>query len=985
MGKFTIIKSLAAALLVSMTANMQAQREETAGFKLFMEEFNYPAGRLANVAPGIWKNYSYFLGSTPSADKDSVMVVENNLTYPGFRSATTGACVQLLSKGKDATAVFPALGGTVYTSMLVNVKAAPTAGDFFFSLVDSRNSNTDGFGRIFIKNSDGKLAFGVGRKGTAATATWTSAIYDFNTTYMVVLKYVQVPGNNNDTAELFVNPDITGAEPTGPISGNVGDDPATRIAGMNLYQGQNLGNDLLVDAIRVATSWETLFDRSLVVRVPEIFVSPDLNLGTFAQGGEPKTEKLNIKAKYLEDDITISYLTDGYFTIPSQTIKRSDAVSEKGFDLVITLNPKDDVKKSDFMTFVSGDANAMTSLVWAYKKATPEVKAENIAAANAATEISYYTLTHSVTIAKIDTLRRGYAYTLEDASGTLHTSDNFGILTDIAKVGIRLVNLRLYVDGEAESHTFKPTFSITESPGLFTEKPATGVKLFNENFNYPVGKLADMAPDTWKDYNSFFTSSNKDSVMVVENSLTLEGYQPETTGNSVKLITKGRDATTAFPAMGGTIYTSMLVNVKAAPTDGDYFFSLADTRNSTSEGFGLIHIKNVDGKLAFGVNRRGASNTASWTAANYELGTTYLLVFKYVQVAGNTNDIVALFVNPDVAAAEPADPLTGNTGNDPSTKLANLNLYQGQEKGNDLLVDAIRIATSWEALFDHSGVAIIPEILTSADCNLGNFLEGGAPKTQTLKVKAKNLTEDITINFTSDGYFTVPSNTISKEAAQSPEGFNLIITLNPKDGNKTTDIMTFTSGSASATTGLIWSYSKPRPDINVNDIAEAKAVQVEGNYTIVNAIKVIKVDTLGRGMINYTFEDASGTLVASDMQMILMGKVVIGSSLDSLRLRADSEPESHTFTPIFTVDESPKLVITPPTGIENTRNNAITGYVNGDFIAEGAVSINVYDLNGRQLAQSREGKIGISSLNGSVFIIRYTDEAGISHSVKLIK
>lgn len=955
--------------------------KKATGVKIFADNFDYPAGKLADVAPAVWKDYNCFFGSS---NTDSVRVVASGLTMEDYQPAAIGNSVKLLTKGRDATAAFPVIDGPIYTSMLVNVQAAPQAGDYFFSLADKYNGTSDGFGKVHIKNVDGKLAFGVTRKSPSEDAVWTVADYDFNQTYLLVLKYVQVPEKDNDIAALFVNPDISGAEPGNPIVGNTGGDPRAEITGLNLYQGRGLGSDLLVDAIRVASSWEALFDRTGVAEVPEIISGSTVYLGNFIAGGNAVSATLNVKAKNLESDITVGYATDGYFTVPNRTISKEAAQSEKGFDLVITLNPKDKEITEDVLTLTSGKASARTSLIWSYITPDPELRAENIAAVKAAAQVSFYTLANSVTIAKIDTLRSGFAFTLEDASGNLYAFDNMRVLFNKVKVGSRLVNLRLRVDAEPEKPVFSPVFSIAESPALSIDAPEAGFKLFADNFEYLPGKLVDVASAVWKDYDCFFGSTNKDSVRVVEGGLVLEGYQPQAVGNSVKLITKGRDATAAFPETGGAIYASMLVNVRNASPTGDFFFALADGYNSNTDGFGKIHIKNADGKLAFGITLKGMSDLATWTTADYEFNKTYLLVLKYAQVEGDGNDIAALFVNPDTQAAEPAGPLVGSLGIDPKTKISGLNLYQGRGLGNELLVDAIRVSVSWEELFDQPGIIKTPEINTSSDLFLGHFVEGRAPITKTLNIKAKNLESDITVSYTDDGYISIPGKTIGKSEAESETGFNLVITLNPKDAQKTTDTITFTSQSTTATTRLSWTYNRPDLELNAENIAVVKGATKMAHYTLTNDVEVIKADTLERKRIDYTIKDGTGTLVVMDYTMVLTGKVIIGSVLKNLRLLVECEPESQTFKPTFKVALSPDLAIIL-TGIENVSNNAITGYVNGEFIAEGAGSIKVYGLSGKLLVESSGEKISVGLLSGSIFIVRYTDKAGIVHSVKIIK
>lgn len=219
--------------------------------------------------------------------------------------------------------------------------------------------------------------------------------------------------------------------------------------------------------------------------------------------------------------------------------------------------------------------------------------------------------------------------------------------------------------------------------------------LLNENFGYSVG--TDLTTNGWN-----ITGTNASpTVAVSASSISYAGYLSSGVGAEVTMAVSGQDVNRTFTAQtSGTVYASILVNVTSATTTGDYFFHLgATTIGSTYHG--RVYIKrDASNNLAFGISRAGAVATAIFTTFSYALNTTYLLVLKYTIVAGTTNDISAIYINPALSGDEPATGWTTST--DTPTDLANIGsvaLRQGgTSTGAALKIDGIRVGTSWDAV-----------------------------------------------------------------------------------------------------------------------------------------------------------------------------------------------------------------------------------------------------------------------------------------------
>jgi hypothetical protein len=219
---------------------------------LFTEDFDYPAGTLLRDCVG-WFAYN-------AITTNSITITSPGLTYPGYPGSDIGHAVTLVTSGEDCRYIFGSINsGTIYASLMINVQSAKTAGDYFFHFA---YSDVSFYAKTFIKDIPGQgFKFGLSKNSTTAP-NWTTTVYNYSTTYLIVVKYTFVPGDNNDQVDLFINP-IPGAPEPSPTLTNTDitstADPASPITWVCLRQGSaSLAPTVRVDGIRVATTWDDL-------------------------------------------------------------------------------------------------------------------------------------------------------------------------------------------------------------------------------------------------------------------------------------------------------------------------------------------------------------------------------------------------------------------------------------------------------------------------------------------------------------------------------------------------------------------------------------------------------------------------------------------------------------------------------------------------------------------------------------------------------
>jgi hypothetical protein len=148
-------------------------------------------------------------------------------------------------------------GEKVYAAFLLKLTDAvltTTAGQLVRFAGSGTNFYTTGM-RLYAQKSGSKFRFGIERTGTVSYSNYD---YDFNTTYLIVMKYDYVAGGTtNDIASLYVNPVITSAEPaTSLISASSGTDVA--LARIMFYGNQANMPTGIVSGIKVAKTWADL-------------------------------------------------------------------------------------------------------------------------------------------------------------------------------------------------------------------------------------------------------------------------------------------------------------------------------------------------------------------------------------------------------------------------------------------------------------------------------------------------------------------------------------------------------------------------------------------------------------------------------------------------------------------------------------------------------------------------------------------------------
>lgn len=217
---------------------------------LLTETFAHSAGDL--VGKGNW----VITGTTTT--NPIQLTNPNTLSFPNYQVGV--GMVSLVTTGQDANVPLSTgvNTGSLYTSFLVNVSSAQSAGDYFFNFGATGNTSSF-FNRCYIKSVGAGFNLGIGKtSGTGTTITYGSTEYSFNTTYLIVLKYqFNSATTTDDVSSLFVNPDLsTGIENGLIASETTGTDAAITFSSVNIRQGTaSNAAQLKLTSISSGTTW----------------------------------------------------------------------------------------------------------------------------------------------------------------------------------------------------------------------------------------------------------------------------------------------------------------------------------------------------------------------------------------------------------------------------------------------------------------------------------------------------------------------------------------------------------------------------------------------------------------------------------------------------------------------------------------------------------------------------------------------------------
>jgi hypothetical protein len=232
---------------------------------------NIPAANIAsdnfNAAAGTALNANGWVAHS-SSTTNPILITSPGLTFPNYYSSGIGNAASVTSIGQDVSLQFSSVNsGTVYASFLIKATASSLCIDqYFFGFGNNDVADTAYRGKLIINQdatNPAKFKFGFAAN---ATNRYTTNLYDYGTTYLVVIKYKIVsPTDTNsngnigrDETSLYVF-DVSSNyqnEPTVPTIGIEDTASVDILPGRVVLRQDNVNSpNVIIDGLRVNSSW----------------------------------------------------------------------------------------------------------------------------------------------------------------------------------------------------------------------------------------------------------------------------------------------------------------------------------------------------------------------------------------------------------------------------------------------------------------------------------------------------------------------------------------------------------------------------------------------------------------------------------------------------------------------------------------------------------------------------------------------------------
>lgn len=214
-----------------------------------------------------------------------------------------------------------------------------------------------------------------------------------------------------------------------------------------------------------------------------------------------------------------------------------------------------------------------------------------------------------------------------------------------------------------------------------------------EGFNYTIGQSLH-SQSGWTLLNS------GDDLAITSGNLSYTDL-PTSTANKVSFGGAGIDAAKSFTSQtANTVYYSLLLNVSdlstTTSTSGGY---CAGFIQGVTTNFGAtLWLKKVDAtKFNIGVNSRTTAANTVFSATDYSINQTYLVVISYTFNAATGDDVVKIWVNPALTGVEPAALASAtNTGGLDLASVSQVLVRQGSATDTPTMdIDELRVALTW--------------------------------------------------------------------------------------------------------------------------------------------------------------------------------------------------------------------------------------------------------------------------------------------------
>ena len=781
---------------VQITAELDDEAEPNPTAQLLLEEnFNYTEGNL--LGQGSWS-------ASGSGTNNPILVADTSLTYPGYIDSNIGGAAKIIAFGSNN--VYKTFEnryfGSVYASALINfseIKTGNIGADYFIQF-SNETGGTSGQGRVCMKYvSANKFTLGVSRNGTAnASFKWGTEEYDVDSTYLIVLKYIFAEVGN-DSVSLFVNPVIGADEPEPYITEKATVAGTPSIGSIVLRKGTNNARAFtaIIDAIRVASTWEELF--KIPAKTAEIIPNrSEINFGT-VYNADQHIDTIVIKGRNLSEDIVLSS-SHADVTFSQTTITKKEA--KDGVKIAVILNPTALAAQSANISLTTANSNTLNfPLSWNTRHVDVYPDFGAIQAAYLAEPFDAYVrgsedifVTDKQVVKSMDmgygAFLNTYHYFIQDSKGgsVIEETVTEPSISPKYNIGDKLANL-----------TGKVVYAAADSIIKFVPEFYELVSTNNTDAaSVDVASIADLTTNAW----------NYNGRLVTIPSVVIKGLQVIQGEDTIVLKSKyvGTDLAIDFAYLTGIFQTTKAEKNYILPRGADDIQMLS----VSSESLDL-------GRLWVGEDAQFTVTLKGQVAENVTVQLP-----EYIQ--GSTT-----IAKEDINAEPGLNLALTITPETLGSKSFTLTFVYGDKsiKKNYVFESSRRPAITLNpvSLVDFGTI----------------YINAETPTTRTINVKGIGLVGDVAVS-TTESVVQLATTTIEKLAAEAENGYDLNITVVPTVKGTGYTTITLTTESMLATSSFIVLWTAELPDAIEEITKDQIKTWFDGTKLHVDGVDVERVD-----------------------------------------------------------------------------------------------------------------------------------------------
>ncbi len=287
---------------------------------LFKDDFNYPVMDSLDGTGG-WNrtgvNFPY-----------NIQVKSPGLTYTGFAGSGIGntAYISNAAEGDIVMHNFPSQStGKLYASFMIRVDSLTSTATNGYNIAFNPSTGQTFINTMLYVKRISATTFNFGIR-KSKNVTYSNTVYNTNTTYLAVIKYSFVNGDNNDSAKMYIfSSGVPVTEPSAPNAFATDSTDVPSIGNIVLSNGYAQGGPLRgssvkIDGIRVGLTWQNsiLSEVRLVSDItPDKFLlsrnypnpfNPETRISfSIPEEGDVKLQVFDMTGK------SVSVLTEGRF------------------------------------------------------------------------------------------------------------------------------------------------------------------------------------------------------------------------------------------------------------------------------------------------------------------------------------------------------------------------------------------------------------------------------------------------------------------------------------------------------------------------------------------------------------------------------------------------------------------------------------------------------------------------------------------------